>query len=168
MQFTTYAAILEIFLFFSMIWFCQVQSHDVSKRQDARWCIFCCSISLSIDYIWKSSIDRFISTPSRSYCIRNRYCQNNRSILPNFLLFAWFHTVEFNRLPCWKNKIYNNIVLADRSRYPLTMFGNLALIGLSGLLHAHIAYETDTAKLAAAFCRSSYSLHVLIRLNSIV
>ena len=43
-------------------------------------------------------IDRSISTPSCSYCIWNRYSQSHRSILPNFLLFVWFDTVEFNRL----------------------------------------------------------------------
>ena len=47
---------------------------------------------------------------SCSYCISNRYWQNQRSILPNFLLFAWFDTLEFNRLP-WSNKeIYDNAV----------------------------------------------------------
>ena len=40
-------------------------------------------------------------------------------------------------------------------------------IGLSRLLHAHIAYEIDTAKIIAAFFRISYCLLALIRLNSI-
>ena len=47
------------------------------------------------------------------------------------------------------------------------MFGIRVLIGLSRLLHAHIAYETDTAKIIAAFCRISYCLLDLIRLSSI-
>ena len=109
-----------------------------------------------------------ISILSCSYCICNRYWHNHRSILPNFLLFAWFDTLEFNRLPCSNNKIYDDADFADRFRYQFAMFGIRALIWLSWLLHAHIAYITDGAKIIAAFCRISYCLHDFIRLNSIV
>ena len=44
-------------------------------------------------------------------------CQNHSSILPNFLLFAWFDTVEFNRLSCSNKKMYDEAVFADRFRY---------------------------------------------------
>ena len=109
-----------------------------------------------------------ISILSCSYCICNRYWQKHRSILQNFLLFAWFDTLEFNRLPWSNNKIYDDADVADRFRYQLAIFGMRVLIWLSWLLHAHIAYLTDGAKFIAAFCRSSYCLHDLIRLNSIV
>ena len=61
--------------------------------------------------------------------------------------------VEFNRLPCQNDKMYDDVVSADRFRYPLAiiLFGNRVLIGLSRLLHPHIAYETDTAIIIAAF-----------------
>ena len=62
----------------------------------------------------------------------------------------------------------DDAVFADRFRYQLTMFGIHVLIGLSRLLHAHIAYETDTDKIIAAFFRISYCLHDLIRLNAMV
>ena len=94
----SYAVILLIFLLLSMFWYCRVQLPAVSKQQDVRWCNFRFSILLSIGYVSKSSIDRVFSTPSCSYCMRNRYCQNHRRILPNFLLFVWCDTVEFNRL----------------------------------------------------------------------
>ena len=81
---------------------------------------------------------------------------------------AWFDTVEFNCLPCPNNEMYDDAVIADRFRYQLTMFGFRVLIGLSRLLHAHIAYEIYTAKIVAAFCWISYCLHDLIRLNSTV
>ena len=55
------------------------------------------------------------------YCMRNRYWQNHRSIFPNFLLFAWFDTLEFNRLPWSNNKIYDDAVFADRFHYHLTI-----------------------------------------------
>ena len=42
------------------------------------------------------------------------------SILPNFLLFAYYDTVEFNRLPCSKSKMYDDAVIGDRFRYQLT------------------------------------------------
>ena len=105
---------------------------------------------------------------SCSYCICNRYWQNHRSILPNFLLFAWFDTIELNRRLCSNNKIHDDADFVDRFRYQLAMFGNRVLIWLSWLLHAHIAYITDGAKIIAAFCRNSYCLHDCIRLNSIV
>ena len=54
-------------------------------------------------------------------------------------------------------------MFADRFCYPLTMFGYQVLIVLSRLLSAHIAHETDTAKIIAAFCRIFYCLHELIR-----
>ena len=109
-----------------------------------------------------------ISILSCSYYICNRYWQNHRSILPNFLLFVWFDTLEFNRLPCTNNKIYDDADFADRFRYQLAMFGIRVLIWLSYLLYAHIAYITDGAKIIAAFCRISYCLHDFILLNSIV
>ena len=109
-----------------------------------------------------------ISILSCSYCICNRYWQNHRSILPNFLLLPWFDTLEFNGLPCSKNKIYDDEDFADRFRYQLAMFGIRVLICLSWFIHAYIAYITDDAKSIAAFCRISYCLHDLIRLNSIV
>ena len=87
-----------------------------------------------------------ISILSCSHCICNRYWQNHRSTLPNFLLFAWFDTLEFNRLPCSNNKIYDDAGIADRFCYQLAMFGIRVLIWLSELLLAHIAYITDGAK----------------------
>ena len=105
---------------------------------------------------------------SCSYCICNRYWQNHRSTLPNFLLFAWFDTQEFNRLPCSNNKIYDDADFADRFRYQLAMFAIRLLIWLSWLLHDHIANITDDSKIIAAFCRISYCLYDFIRLNSIV
>ena len=57
---------------------------------------------------------------------------------------------------------------AYRLLYQLAMFGIPVLIGKFRLLHAHIAYEIDTAKIIAAFFRISYCLHDLIRMDSIV
>ena len=45
---------------------------------------------------------------------------------------------------------------------------NSGMIWLSWILHAHIAYITDGAKISAAFCRISYCLHDFIRFISIV
>ena len=118
-----------------------IQSPAVSKRQDSRWCRFRWSIPLSIDYVWESAIDRVIFTPLCSYCIWGRYCQNHRSILPNFLLFVLFDTVDFNRLPCLNNKIYDDAIFADHFRYQLTMFEVCILIGLCRLHDSHITYE---------------------------
>ena len=64
--------------------------------------------------------------------------------------------------------MFEDAVFSDRFRYQFTMFGIRLLIALSRLLHAHIAYEIDTAKINAEFSRISYLLHDLIRLNLIV
>ena len=64
--------------------------------------------------------------------------------------------------------MYDDVVFADRYRYPLTMFWSRVWIGLSLLIHGHIAYEIDTSKIIAAFCRISLFLRHLIRLNLIV
>ena len=151
-----------------MILYCRIQSPVVFKQQDARWYGFCWSIPLSFDYVCNSVIDMAILTPSCSYCIWNIYCQNRGSILPNFLLLEWFDTLDFSRLPCSNNKMNDDAVFACRFRNQLTIFGIRLLIGISRLLHAHIAYETDGVKIMAAFCRISYCLHDFIRLNSIV
>ena len=128
------------FPIFCMIWYFIVQSPAVSKRQDVRWCSFRWSIPLWIGDVWHSCIDRAISHHWRSYCKWNRYCQNHRSILPNFPLFAWFDTVEFNCQPCSNNKMYDDTVFPDRFRYQLTKFEDCILIGLFRLLGTHIAY----------------------------
>ena len=116
------------------------------KQHDVRLCGFRWSILILIDYVWISSIDRSISTPSCSYCIWNIYGQNRRSFLLNVLLFAWFDTVEFNRLPFSNNKKYNDVVFGDRFIYQLTMFKLCILIGLSRLVDTHIAYKIAIQK----------------------
>ena len=64
--------------------------------------------------------------------------------------------------------MYNEAVFADRFQYQLTMFGISVLIGLSRLIHTHIACEIDTAKITAAIFQISYRLHDLIRLTLVV
>ena len=110
LQCVTYAAILPIFILFSMILYCRIQATAVSKERYLRWFGFRYWIPLSIDHVWNSCIDMALSIFSYSYCICNRYWQNHRSILAHFLLFAWFDTLEFNRLPCSKSKIYDDAV----------------------------------------------------------
>ena len=63
--------------------------------------------------------------------------------------------------------MYDDVVLAARFRYQSTMYGIRVLIGLFRLVYAHIAYEIDTSKIIAEFCRIFYCLYDLIRLNSI-
>ena len=61
--------------------------------------------------------------------------------------------------------MYDDGVFAIRFRYQVAMFEIRVLIWISRLLHAHIAYEIDTAKIIAAFFRISYCLLDLKRLN---
>ena len=114
-----YEAIMQTFILFSMIWYCQIQSPAVSKQQDVLWCGFRWSIPLSIVYVCNSNIDKSISTPSCTYCIWNICWQNHPRFLPNLVLLAWFDTLEFNRLPCSNNKMYDVAVFNDRFRYQL-------------------------------------------------
>ena len=64
--------------------------------------------------------------------------------------------------------MYDDADFAVRFLYELNVFGIRVLIGLSRLCHAHIAYETDGVKIMPEFCRISYYLYDLLRLNSIV
>ena len=64
--------------------------------------------------------------------------------------------------------MYDDAVFAVRFYYQLIVFGIRVLIGLSRLIHTHIACEIDTAKITVAIFRMSYRLHDLIRLTLIV
>ena len=86
----------------------------------------------------------------------------------DFSIFSMTWYCRIQSSACANDKKYHDVVFVGRFRYQLTMFGNRVLIWYSRLLHARIAYEIDTVKIIAAFCRISYSLHDLIRLNSIV
>ena len=95
-------------------------------------------------------------------------CVPYAEILQIFQLFSMICYYRIQRMPWPNNKMYDYAISADRFRYQLTMFGIRLLIGLSRLLHIHIAYEIDTAKIIAAFFRISYCVHDLTRLNLIV
>ena len=138
------------FLLFSMI--CRIQLPVVYKQRDVRRCSFRWSIPPSIVYVWNSSIEKAISTPSCSYCVWNRYFQNHSSILAYFLLIAWFDTLEFDRLPCSNNKMYDDAVYANRFRYQLTMFEVFIFIRLSRLLDTRVAYEIAIQKITTGNC----------------
>ena len=84
-----------------------------------------------------------------------------------FYCLTWFDTVEFKYLPDLNNEMYDDAVLLFDSAVNWLCL-NSSIDRLSRLLHAHIAYEIDTAKIIAAFSRISYCLHDLIWLNSIV
>ena len=139
-QCVPYAEILRIFQLFSIIWNCRIQSPAVSKQRDVWWYRVRHSIPMTIGYLWNPGIDMAISTPSCSHSKWNRYGQNHRSILPNFLLFAWLDTLEFNCLPLSNIKIYDDADFADRCCHHWTMFGMCILIRLSRLFNTHIAY----------------------------
>ena len=49
LQCVPYAAFLQIFLLFSMIWYRRIQSSAVSKRHEVKWCSFHWSLPLPID-----------------------------------------------------------------------------------------------------------------------
>ena len=71
---------------------------------------------------------------------------------------AWIDTVEFNRLPCINDKMYDHEIFAGRFRHQLTMFEKKLLIGLSRPLDDHIAYEISIAKITAVFFRIYHCL----------
>ena len=95
-QCAPYTEIQQIFLLFSMIWYCRVHSPAVYKRQDVRWCNCRWSIPLSIDYVLESSMDGVISTTSCSYCTSHRYCK----IISSFcqILYCLFDYIRLNSI----------------------------------------------------------------------
>ena len=108
------------------VWFDTFEFNRLPRSNDTmdNDVVFCCSIPLSIDYVWLSTIDMVISTPSCSYCIWKRFCQNRRRIPPNIPLFVWFDAFEFNRLPCSNDKMDDDVAFPDGFCYSSTMFGN--------------------------------------------
>ena len=71
---------------------------------------------------------------------------------------AWFGRVEFNRLPCLKDEIYDDQGFSGRLCCQLTMFEIRVLVRLSRVLRAHIPYEIAFAKITAEICRISHCL----------
>ena len=140
-------------------------SSIVFKPQEIQWCSFRWSITLSIGSVWQSHIDRIILTPSCWKFIWNRYFNNHRSILLNFPLFfmIWVHLPAVT-----KRQEIRCVVVADKFRYQFSMYKFTVLIALSWFLHAHNAYETDTSKIIAQYCRISYCFAWFDTLNSIV
>ena len=90
----------------------------------------------------------------------SEFCSSRRFQRP-----ATFRDILENNT--FKRHEVNAAVFVDRFRYQLTMIGLPVLIGLYRLLHAHVAYEIDTAKIISAFCQISYFFHYLIRISSI-
>ena len=72
--------------------------------------------------------------------ITARICRNSHC-------FSGFDRIVFIRLPTLNDKIYDNEAFADRFRYQLTMFEIRIFIGLSRVLHDHIAYEIVISKI---------------------
>ena len=83
-------------------------------------------------------------------------CVPYPEILQIFLLICMIWYCWNMRLPCPKDKRYDDVVFADRFLYQLALFDNRILIGLSWVLHADNAYEIDTSKIIAAFCWTSH------------
>ena len=52
--------------------------------------------------------------------------------------------------------MYDDYIFADRFCYQLTMYEIRLFVGLSGLFHAHIAYELAVAKMTAEIYRISH------------
>ena len=97
-QCVPYAAILQIFLLFSRIWYCWNQLPAVSKQRDVRWRGFRWSIPLSIDNVWNSSIDRAISTPS---CYIAYEIDTAKIIAAIFRISYWLHyLIRLNSIVC--------------------------------------------------------------------
>ena len=114
--------------------------------------------------VWEWSIDRIISVPPCSYWIWNRYCQNHSRILPNFLFFVWFDTVEFNRVPCPNDKMYDGVVFADWLR--IYVLDSCIDRIISTPSCSYFMWYIYTAQIIAEFCRIYYCLYDMIQLNS--
>ena len=151
-----YAAILQTFLLFSMIWYVKFNH------------LPCLTDKIYDDEV---SADRFrfqlatfemcvfigISRLSCSYCIWNSYCPNHRRNQPKFPL-ARFDAVEFNRLPYPNDKIYDDEAFADRFRYQLTMLEIGVLVRLLYSFMLILPYVIAVAKITAEICWISNSL----------
>ena len=115
--------------------------------------IWCTMIKLSlidsvfIGQVWNATIDRAISTRSCSNCVCNSYCQNHHRNLPNF---PWLSMIWYGWIQSYAASRRQDVqywIFFRRFRYQLAMVSIPILIGLSWLLHAHIPYVIDIAKI---------------------
>ena len=108
-----------------------IQSYSMFKQQEGRWCGFRWWFRYELS-VFKGCIliglSRFLHT-------------HIAYETENFLLFASFYTVGFNRMPYRNNKMKDDVVFADRFRYEYTMFKVWIFTGLSRLLDTYIALE---------------------------
>ena len=130
------------------MWHIKLYNTRKTRRPAGIWKI-CCWIHI-LAWIYRSCIviHKSLVLDGSLHYVK---CVTYAAILQIFYCLAWSDTVEFNRLPCPNNKIYDDAVFADRFRYQLTMCGIRVLIWLSRLPHAHIACEIDTDKIIASF-----------------
>ena len=80
---------------------------------------------------------------------------------------AWLDTVEFNRLPCPKNEMYDDAVFGDRFHYQLTVWNSCIDMAISILSCSYCIcnrYWQNHRSILPNFLLS----HALIRLNSVV
>ena len=116
-------------------------SSAVSKRQEIRCCRVGRWIQLSIGCLnfayWLGYLDCFMLIMHMKQ-ILPKPSQHSRRIS---CWFAWIDTLEFIRLPGPNDKIYDDVVFAERFRYQLTMYEAYILIWQLRLLDTHIAYE---------------------------
>ena len=95
-------------------------------------------------------------------------CVSHASIVQIFLLFSmiWYRRIQSPAVSIRQDVRWCNFHWWIK--LSIGYVWNYCIHRASRFFHAHIAYETDTAKIIAACCRISYSLHDLVRLNSIV
>ena len=96
-------------------------------------------IPQSIGYVWNSSFDRAISTPSFSYCI----WIDTAKIIAAFLRITYFFMIWYRWIQSYAMVKQQGVRwdgFDNRFRYHLTTFEVFVLIELYRLVHTHIEY----------------------------
>ena len=99
-QCVPYAEIPQIFLLFSMTWYCRIQLPAVFKQQDVRWCGFRW-LDSAINWLcleiecWQGYVDY-----SCSYCIWNRYRQIVAAFSRIFISYCLHDLIRLNSIVC--------------------------------------------------------------------
>ena len=125
--------------FYGLAWFDTVEFNRLPCPNNKMYAILADLIPQSIGYVWNSSFDTAISTPSFSYCIWIDTAKIIAALLRiTYFVMIWYRWIQLYAIV--KQQDVRWCDFDDRFRYQFNLFEVFILIELYRLLDTHIAY----------------------------